>query len=66
MSRAPQLVVPVQEVAEVLSDLAASNWLRESLERALLRDPVDALNDALLLASVLETQLRAVLDLAED
>jgi len=66
MSGAPQLAVPVAEVAEVLSDQAASEWLKESLERALLRDPVDALNDALLLASVLETQLRAVFDLAED
>ena len=66
MSRAPQLAVPVPEVAEVLSDQAASDWLKESLERALLRDPVDALNDALLLASVLETQLRAVFDLADE
>ena len=66
MSRAPQLAVPVPEVAEVLSDQTASDWLKESLERALLRDPVDALNDALLLASVLETQLRAVFDLADE
>jgi hypothetical protein len=66
MSSAPQLAVPVPEVAEVLSDQAASDWLKESLERALLRDPVDALNDALLLASVLETQLRAVFDLADE
>ena len=66
MSRAPQLAVPVPEVAEVLSDQAASDWLKESLERALLRDPVDALNDALLLASVLETQLRAVFHLADE
>ena len=66
MSRAPQLAVPVPEVAEVLSDQAASDWLKDSLESALLRDPVDALNDALLLASVLETQLRAVFDLADE
>jgi len=66
MSRAPQLAVSVPEVTEVLSDHAASDWLKDSLERALLRDPVDALNDALLLASVLETQLRAVFGLADE
>jgi hypothetical protein len=66
MSRAPQLAAPVVEVAELLSDQAASDWLKESLERALLRDPVDALNDALLLASVLETRLRAVFDLTDE
>jgi hypothetical protein len=60
------MTIPVSAVTEVLEDHAASNWLRESLEKALSRDPVDALNDALLLASVLEAQLRAVFDLADE
>jgi hypothetical protein len=60
------MTIPVSAVTEVLADHAASNWLKESLEKALSRDPVDALNDALLLASVLEAQLRAVFDLADE
>ncbi len=59
-------VAPVTEVTEVLTDPASSNWLRQSLERALERDPVDALNDALVLASVLDAQLRATLGLQDD
>jgi hypothetical protein len=65
MSASPQFVTPVPAVALVLTDRASSKWLRDSLESALARDPVDALNDSLLLASVLEAQLRAVLGLKE-
>jgi hypothetical protein len=49
--------------AEVLNDTAASKWLKAALQDALQRDPVDALNDALLLAAILEVHLREVLDL---
>lgn len=48
---------------QVLGDQAASSWLRSALESALERDPVDALNDALLLAEVLDVHLRAALGL---
>lgn len=48
---------------QVLGDRAASSWLRSALESALDRDPVDALNDALLLAAVLDTRLRNELGL---
>ena len=51
MSHAPTEAAPVTQVAEVLDDPAASFWLRQSLRSALERDPVDALNDALVLAS---------------
>jgi hypothetical protein len=47
----------------LLDDPSASDWLKGALRSALERDPVDALNDALLLASTLEERLRAVLDL---
>ena len=47
----------------LLDDPSASDWLKGALRSALERDPVDALNDALLLASTLEEQLRTVLDL---
>jgi hypothetical protein len=49
---------PVQVVEEVFRDPAASTWLREALRTALERNPVDALNDVLALADILETRLR--------
>lgn len=66
MSHALPEVAPVTQVVEVLGDPAASFWLRQSLRSALERDPVDALNDALVLASALDAQLRAVLGLNEE
>ena len=52
-------------IAEVLADTATSAWLKAALRDALRRDPVDALNDALVLASLLEAHLRDVLDLKD-
>jgi hypothetical protein len=51
--------------AEVLADAATSAWLKAALRGALRRDPVDALNDALVLAALLEAHLREVLDLED-
>lgn len=48
---------------DILSDQAVSVWLRSALQSALERDPVDALNDALVLAAALDTHLRAELGL---
>jgi hypothetical protein len=48
----------------ILADPAASEWIKDALQSALGRDPVDALNDALLLAAALEERLRAVLELS--
>jgi hypothetical protein len=50
-------------VDDVLSDPASSHWLKSALRDSLERDPVDALNDALALAGVLEERLRQVLGL---
>ena len=52
------------EANEILADPAASRWLKEALKSALERDAVDALNDALALAGILEARLRAVMDLS--
>jgi hypothetical protein len=52
-------------LAEVLADAATSTWLKAALRDAIRRDPVDALNDALVLAALLETHLRDVLDLED-
>jgi len=46
-----------------LSDEATSEWLKGALREALERDPADALNDALLLAGILEDRLRNLLGL---
>jgi hypothetical protein len=50
-------------VQSLLTDGTSSEWLKSALETALQRDPVDALNDALLLAGVLEERLRLLFDL---
>ena len=51
------------EIPDVLADAATSDWLKTALIAALRRDPVDALNDALVLAALLDSHLREVLDL---
>lgn len=48
-------------VEGVMRDESASEWLKGALRTALKRDPVDALNDAFLLAAALEERLRTVL-----
>lgn len=64
MSQPAEFVVPPgPTAADVLDDAAASKWLKSALRDSLLRDPVDALNDALVLAAVLDAHLREVLDL---
>jgi hypothetical protein len=52
-------------IEEVMADQAASEWLKAALRAALERDPVDALNDTLALAGILEDRLRNILDLNE-
>jgi hypothetical protein len=57
---------PTPEIVgeEILDDPSASDWLKGALRSAIERDPVDALNDALVLAATLEERLRAALDLS--
>jgi hypothetical protein len=52
-------------IEDVMADQSASEWLKTALRSALERDPVDALNDTLALAGILEDRLRNVLDLDE-
>ena len=52
-------------IEEVMADQSASEWLKTALRDALERDPVDALNDTLALAGILEDRLRNILDLDE-
>lgn len=41
----------------ILADPAASYWIKDALRSALTRDPVDAVNDAEVLAKVLHHKL---------
>jgi hypothetical protein len=52
-------------IEELMADQSASEWLKSALRSALERDPVDALNDTLALAGILEERLRNVMDLDE-
>ncbi len=56
-------VEPIIDV--IVANQCASEWLKTALKAALERDPVDALNDTLALAGILEDRLRAVLELTE-
>jgi hypothetical protein len=56
---------PVPTLDVILADPDASAWLKSALLSAVSRDPVDALNDALLLAATLEDRLRETLGLAD-
>jgi hypothetical protein len=60
----PRVSVPVSKttgpasVQRILTDPTSSDWIKSALHAALQRDPVNALNDALLLAGILEERLR--------
>ena len=60
MSAAAQSMPDIQAILE---DPAAPDWLKVALTEAIERDPVDALNDALLLAQTLDDRLRETLGL---
>jgi hypothetical protein len=49
------------QIEEVLRDPAASFWLKDALRSVLERDPVDAANDAMVLARLLDRRCRAIL-----
>lgn len=49
---------PLPSVEEIFADPAASFWLRHALSTALSRDPVDATNDAELLARILDRRCK--------
>lgn len=48
-------------ISEILADPAASSWLKNALREASSRDPVDAANDAEILAKLLERRCREIL-----
>lgn len=48
-------------IAVLMSDPSASFWVKTALKTALERDPVDAANDARMLADLLEQRAQALL-----
>jgi hypothetical protein len=56
-------ISPLPDSRAILADPAASEWLKSALRSLAERDPIDALNDALLLAATLEERVRRELDL---
>jgi hypothetical protein len=56
--------VPLPSTESILADPASSQWLKTALQSASDRDPIDALNDAIVLAATLEERLRRELDLS--
>jgi hypothetical protein len=49
------------DMTRILTDPAASDWLKHSMIDALSRDPIDAANDAEILCSLLASRAEAVL-----
>jgi hypothetical protein len=48
-------------IEEILRDPSASCWLKTALRSALARDPVDAANDAEVMALLLDRRCRSML-----
>jgi hypothetical protein len=46
-----------KQIAEILTDPSASDWLKRAINQLLERDPVDALNDVEILQEILKARL---------
>jgi hypothetical protein len=55
--------LPLPKSEAILADPDTSQWLKSALQTAVERNPIEALNDALLLTATLEERLRRELDL---
>ncbi len=56
----------MSSIDDILNDPEASDWLKHALRSALERDPVDAANDAEILAQVLEARAERMLHIWPD
>ena len=50
-----------RDIARVLADPSASAWLKDAIGSSLVRDPVDAANDAEVLSQLLQQRAYAIL-----
>ncbi len=48
-------------IDEVLADKASSFWIKNALQSAIMRDPVDAAEDAAFLSALLDKRVKDVL-----
>ena len=62
MPEEPKVALELPTIEEILSDPSASYWLQNALRSALSRDPVDAANDADILARLLDGRCRQILE----
>lgn len=51
---------PEISIAAVLNDRSASHWLKNAVKSSLERDPLDALQDAQLLAALMDIRLMSI------
>ena len=51
-----------KQVAEILTDPTASNWLKDALTKLVTRDPLDALNDVEILHEILKARWKETLN----
>jgi hypothetical protein len=58
--------IPQLTPQDIFADPSASRWLQDALRAALHRDPVDAANDAEVLAGILDRCMRRCLEAASD
>lgn len=58
--------VDLPSAEDLLSAFGASDWLKQALASALLRDPVDACTDAELLSAILDKRANEVLMAAHE
>jgi hypothetical protein len=52
-------------IADIMQDPSTSFWFKVTLESALKRDPVDAANDAEVMAKLLSARCAKILDMGE-
>ena len=62
MSHDDSVMACERRIAAVVADLGTSYWLRDALRAAAARDPVDAVDDAELLLSLLQPWAAAIID----
>jgi hypothetical protein len=54
-------LMQTRDIARVLADSSASDWLKDAIRSSLVRDPVDAANDAEVLSQLLQRRADAIL-----
>lgn len=64
MSPDDAVVAAERRIQDVIADIGCSFWLRDAARAAIARDPVDAVDDAELLLTLLQPWAAAIIDAA--